>query len=139
MHINEWPGSGESSAYLLKYDSVHGQWPHDVSFDNGCVVVDGKKISYSSHDKPGDVPWDALGVELVLECSGQFLTRASLAPFFDKGVKKVLVSAPVKEPSDPVLNIVYGVVHRTAVTGGSSLNLRFPARPHLVTIQHQMF
>lgn len=109
MHINEWPGAGESSAYLLKYDSVHGQWPHDVCFDDGCVVVDGKKISYSSHDKPRDVPWDALGVELVLECSGQFLTRPCLAPYFEKGVKKVLVSAPVKDPDDPVLNIVYGV------------------------------
>jgi glyceraldehyde-3-phosphate dehydrogenase/erythrose-4-phosphate dehydrogenase len=43
----------------------HGQWPKAVSFEDGCMVVDGKKISYSSHDKPGDVPWDALGVELV--------------------------------------------------------------------------
>ena len=75
--------------------------------------LDGKKISYSTHDKPGDVPWDALGVELVLECSGEFLTRDALAPYFVKGVKKVLVSAPVKDPENPVLNIVYGVNHKT--------------------------
>lgn len=57
---------------------------------------------------PAPLRRDALGVEMVLECSGQFLTRDSLQPYFDKGVKKVLVSAPVKDPADPVLNIVYG-------------------------------
>jgi len=57
------------------------------------------------------VPWDQHGVELVLECSGEFLTRDTLNVYFTKGVKKVLVSAPVKEKEDPVLNIVYGVNH----------------------------
>ena len=111
MHINEFPGAGESSAYLAKYDSVHGQWPHECVFENGAIVVDGKPISYSTHDTPGAVPWDEHGVELVLECSGQFLTRDKLQPYFDRGVKRVLVSAPVKDAADPVLNIVYGVNH----------------------------
>ena len=57
------------------------------------------------------MPWDQHGVELVLECSGEFLTRDTLNVYFTKGVKKVLVSAPVKEKEDPVLNIVYGVNH----------------------------
>jgi len=73
--------------------------------------VDGKPISYSTHSTPGDVPWDEHGVELVLECSGEFLTRDKLNPYFARGVKKVLVSAPVKEKEDPVLNVVYGVNH----------------------------
>ena len=111
MHINEFPGAGESSAYLAKYDSIHGQWPHECVFENGAIVVDGKPISYSTHDTPGAVPWDEHGVELVLESSGQFLTRDKLQPYFDRGVKRVLVSAPVKDAADPVLNIVYGVNH----------------------------
>jgi glyceraldehyde 3-phosphate dehydrogenase len=111
VHINEFPGAGESSAYLAKYDSVHGQWPKDCAFVDGNIVVDGKPISYSTHSTPGDVPWDQHGVELVLECSGEFLTRDTLNVYFTKGVKKVLVSAPVKEKEDPVLNIVYGVNH----------------------------
>ena len=52
MHINEFPGAGESSAYLAKYDSIHGQWPHECVFENGAIVVDGKPISYSTHDTP---------------------------------------------------------------------------------------
>ena len=53
MHINEFPGAGESSAYLAKYDSVHGQWPHACAFEDGHVVVDGAhKISYSTHAAP---------------------------------------------------------------------------------------
>ena len=111
VHINEFPGAGESSAYLAKYDSVHGQWPKDCAFVDGNIVVDGKAISYSTHSTPGDVPWDQHGVELVLECSGEFLTRDTLNVYFTKGVKKVLVSAPVKEKENPVLNIVYGVNH----------------------------
>ena len=115
VHINEFPGSGESSAYLAKYDSIHGQWKHACSFVDGAVEVnDGEKvtrISYSTESTPGAVDWDKHGVELVLECSGQFLTRDALAPYFAKGVKRVLVSAPVKDATDPVLNIVYGVNH----------------------------
>jgi len=111
-HINEFPGAGESSAYLAKYDSIHGIWPHDCKFENDMIVVDGNPISYSQHDTPGAVPWDEHGVELVLECSGQFLTREKLNAYFARGVKKVLVSAPVKDAQDPVLNIVYGVNHQ---------------------------
>ena len=124
MHINEFPGAGESSAYLAKYDSVHGQWPRACAFEDGHVVVDGAhKISYSTHAAPGDVPWDEHGVELVLECSGEFLTREKLAPYFARGVKKVLVSAPVKDAADPVLNVVYGVNHASYD----------PAKDHIVT------
>ena len=111
VHINEFPGAGESSAYLAKYDSIHGIWSHECKFENDTIVVDDKPISYSQHDTPGEVPWDEHGVELVLECSGQFVTREKLDSYFARGVKKVLVSAPVKDAENPVLNIVYGVNH----------------------------
>lgn len=60
------------------------------------------------------LPYQAIGVDMVLECTGVFLTRTKLAPYFEMGVKKVVVSAPVKDAEDPVLNIVYGVNHVSA-------------------------
>mmetsp|Transcript_23076 Transcript_23076/g.78612 ORF Transcript_23076/g.78612 Transcript_23076/m.78612 type:complete len:342 (-) Transcript_23076:154-1179(-) len=123
VHVNEWPGSCESSAYLAKFDTVHGTWSHDVECVDGALVVDGKsKVGYSSSAEPGGVDWAGAGVAVVLECSGQFLDRKSLAPYFDRGVKKVVVSAPVKD-ADPVLNIVYGINH----------SLYDPAKDHIVT------
>ncbi|PRW57280.1 type I glyceraldehyde-3-phosphate dehydrogenase [Chlorella sorokiniana] len=114
VHINE-PSPIESSAYLLKFDSIHGTWEHEVEAVDGKIVItrkDGSKVvlTYSEATSPADVDWGSLGVEVALECSGKFLNRAKLQPFFDKGCKKVVVSAPVKDPQ-PVLNIVYGVNH----------------------------
>lgn len=115
VHIND-PASVQSAAYLLKFDSVHGTWLHDVDVvDNNIVITfkdSGKQhtITYSQHTSPSDLHWGSLAIDLVMECSGVFLTRAALQPFFDSGVKKVVVSAPVKDPN-PVLNIVYGVNH----------------------------
>mmetsp|Transcript_16651 Transcript_16651/g.42705 ORF Transcript_16651/g.42705 Transcript_16651/m.42705 type:complete len:344 (+) Transcript_16651:174-1205(+) len=102
----------ESSAYLIKFDSVHGTWAHEVSIEEGNMVVEGpsgkKAVKYSVANTPAQVPCQ--GIDVVLECSGKFLTREALQPFFDQGVKKVIVSAPVKDPN-PVLNIVYGCNH----------------------------
>lgn len=111
VHINE-PSAIESTSYLLKFDSVHGQWKSEVDVVDGKIRItktDGTVINvgYSDASSPAEVDWAAIGVDLVLECSGQFLTRAQLQPFFDRGVRKVVVSAPVKDPS-PVLNIVVG-------------------------------
>ncbi|KAL4421151.1 hypothetical protein ABPG77_000786 [Micractinium sp. CCAP 211/92] len=114
VHINE-PSPIESSAYLLKFDSVHGTWGPEVEAEDGKIVItreDGSlaAIGYSEESDPAKLDWRALGVDLVLECSGKFLTRAQLQPHFDNGARKVVVSAPVKDPS-PVLNIVYGINH----------------------------
>ncbi len=70
------------------------------------MIIDGKKITYSSHTTPMEADWATKDIDLVLECSGQFKTEATLQPYFDQGVKKVLVSAPVP---DPALNIVMGI------------------------------
>ncbi|KAK9830553.1 hypothetical protein WJX72_012427 [[Myrmecia] bisecta] len=114
VHVNDISAL-ESAAYLLKYDSVHGTWGPDVTVEGGnMVVTEGSRrlcVSFTALSQPGQVSWDELGVKLVMECSGKFLTRASLQPFFDRSVKKVVVSAPVKDP-EPVLNIVYGCNER---------------------------
>lgn len=118
VHINDL-ASVESSAYLLQYDSVHGTWEHDVQVDeSGNIVItdahtkEKQVITYSRHTSPKDlVLSECNGASMVLEGTGVFLTRDALQPYFDNGASKVVVTAPVKDPANPVTNIVYGVNH----------------------------
>jgi len=105
-HVNETQGGPEAAAHLLKFDSVHGRWGPEVAAGDGEVRIDGKALSFSAHPTPGEVPWGELGIGLVLECSGKFRTPGLLAPYFSRGVRKVIVAAPVKEGA---LNVVVGV------------------------------
>jgi glyceraldehyde 3-phosphate dehydrogenase len=105
--VNEIAGGPESAAHLLAFDSVHGRWDHDVEAADDGLTVDGKVIAYSAGGEPGAVAWDEHGVDLVLECTGRHRTMDSLAPYFQRGVKKVIVSAPVKD--ERALNVVVGV------------------------------
>ena len=106
VHINEVKGGPQAAAHLLEFDSLHGRWAHELAVDEGALLVDGKRLSFSAQSTPADVPWEDAGVDLVLECSGGFRTVESLAPYFERGVKKVIVAAPVKEGA---LNIVMGI------------------------------
>ena len=105
-HVNELEGDAATGAHLLEFDSVHGRWPHDIGAREETLVVDGEAISYSAQAEPGQVPWDEHGIDVVLECSGKFRTRESLEPYFERGVRKVVVAAPVKPDA---LNLVMGV------------------------------
>jgi len=95
-------------AYMLKYDSVHGRFDGDVSVDGGNLVVDGKNIRITAERNPADLKWDEVGVDVVLECTGFFLTEESCQAHIDAGAKKVLQSAPSK---DATPMFVYGVNH----------------------------
>ena len=106
VHINEIRGGAKAAAHLLTFDSVHGRFRHEATARADAVELDGKRIGFSSFGTPAEVPWDAAGVDIVLECSGKFRTPATLKPYFDRKVKKVIVAAPVKEQA---LNIVMGV------------------------------
>ncbi|TAK22759.1 MAG: ArsJ-associated glyceraldehyde-3-phosphate dehydrogenase [Myxococcaceae bacterium] len=106
VHVNELKGGAATAAHLLTFDSIHGRWGHDVVGEGDALTIDGRRLGFSEHAAPGDVPWGDLGVEIVLECSGKFRTPASLAPYFARGVRKVIVAAPVK---DDALNVVMGV------------------------------
>ncbi len=121
VHINEPNGDAETAAHLLKFDSVHGRWRPEVRSDTDSIAIDGRSISYSRHQRLAEVPWDELGIEVVLECSGQFRTLESLAGYFERGVRKVIVAAPVKE--EGALNLVLGV----------NDELYDPAAHHVVT------
>ncbi len=107
VHINELHGDAATAAHLLCFDSVHGRWERDASSDCDTLTVDGHDIPYSAEAVPGDVPWAESGAEIVLECSGRFRTIDSLTPYLERGVRKVIVAAPVKD--DRALNIVVGV------------------------------
>lgn len=105
VHINELKGGAETAAHLLEFDSVHGRWPHAVHSDSSNIYVNGQPISFSDHATPAAVPWDSYEIDMVLECSGKFRTQELLAPYYTRGVKKVIVAAPVP---DPALNVVMG-------------------------------
>ncbi len=107
VHINETKGDTAAAAHLLKFDSVHGQWPPKVERTNDThFTINDWPLSFSSYPTPGEVPWDKLGIDIVLECSGQFRTPELLEPYFKRSVKKVIVAAPVKKDA---LNIVMGI------------------------------
>ena len=105
-HVNELHGDAATAAHLLTFDSVHGRWSEDVQGDRDVLTVNGSALGYSSVAEPGDVPWGELGVEVVLECSGRFRTGELLDAYFQQGVRKVIVAAPVKGDA---LNVVLGV------------------------------
>jgi glyceraldehyde 3-phosphate dehydrogenase len=106
VHINELKGGAEIAAHLLTFDSIHGRWPHEVHGKGAAIDIDGHKLSFSEHASPGEVRWQDARVDIVLECSGRFRTTTTLAPYFERGVRKVIVAAPVK---DGALNLVMGV------------------------------
>jgi glyceraldehyde 3-phosphate dehydrogenase len=106
VHINETKGGPEAAAHLLTFDSVHGRWNHPVTSEAQAITIDGKRLTFSEKSVSGDVPWKDLGVDIVFECSGKFRTPETLQPYFDQGVRKVIVAAPVK---DGALNVVVGV------------------------------
>lgn len=108
VHLNEIGGDGATSAHLLYFDSVHGRWNREVRGEPDRVSVEGKAIGHTSHKDFTAVPWRDLGVEIVLEASGKFRTPEQLGAYFEAGVKKVIVAAPVRAGSG-ALNIVMGV------------------------------
>ncbi|MCH3914725.1 MAG: type I glyceraldehyde-3-phosphate dehydrogenase [Acidaminococcaceae bacterium] len=96
----------ETYAHLLKYDSVHGIFDGDISVDGDYMIVDGKKVKFTSFNQPSEIPWGKLGVDIVLETTGKFKNREQVQPHLDNGAKKVLIAAPSKGED---ITIVMGV------------------------------
>lgn len=117
-HINEANGPAATSSHLLEFDTVHGRWDRKISSTDSSIFLGDQEITHTSNEKIEDTDWS--GCEIVLECSGKFRTPASLQNYFDQGVKKVIVAAPVKEGA---LNIVMGC----------NDDLYNPSEHHLIT------
>jgi glyceraldehyde 3-phosphate dehydrogenase len=121
-HLNELKGGAAATAHLLAFDSVQGKWRADIAAEgDDSIRIDQRQLSFSSHASPADIPWGDLGVDVVLECTGKFLTPEVLQGHLDRGAKRVIVAAPVK--SGGVLNIVVGI----------NEHLYEPARDRIVT------
>lgn len=107
-HINEVKGGIAATAHLLEFDSLHGRWNTPIGIDGGkAITIANKKLGFTDATNPADVAWGDLGCDIVLECTGKFLKQEQLQAYFDRGVKRVIVAAPVKDGS--ALNIVVGV------------------------------
>ena len=110
VHLNELKGGAAATAHLLAFDSVQGRWRADIAaVDDSNVRIDDRTLRFSSHAASAEIPWGDLGVELVLECTGKFLTPETIQGHLDRGAKRVIVAAPVK--TGDVLNVVVGVNH----------------------------
>ncbi len=93
-------------AYMLKYDSVHGRFPKDVQVEGSNFVVDGKTIRLTAERDPANLKWDEVGADIVIDCTGFFLTKEGAEKHLQAGAKKVVMSAPSK---DDTPMFVYGV------------------------------
>ena len=104
-HINNRTNS-ETCATLLKYDSIHGKFKTDISFDEKSLIVNKKKISFGQETDLNKINWKKYGVDYVFECTGKFNSKDKLQPHLNNGAKKVIVSAPCKNADK---TIVFGV------------------------------
>lgn len=108
VHLNEIKGGAAATAHLLEFDSVQGRWRADIQADDAQTIrIDGKKLGFSSYATSAEIPWGDYGVDVVLECTGKFLTPETIQGHLERGAKRVIVAAPVKVGN--VLNIVVGV------------------------------
>jgi glyceraldehyde 3-phosphate dehydrogenase len=119
--VNDAAGDPATHAHLFEFDSVHGRWPAVFAHDRDSVSVNGVRMLVTSARRIEDLPLGDLAIDVVLDCTGAYRTAAKLQPYFDAGVAKVVVSAPVKD--EDALNLVYGVNH----------DRYDPVRHHLVT------
>lgn len=122
VHLNELKGGAAATAHLLAFDSVQGKWRADIRAEGEDTIrIDDRTLSFSSHATAAEIPWGDLGVDVVLECTGKFITPETLQGHLDRGARRVIVAAPVK--TGGVLNIVVGINHEAYD----------PARDHIVT------
>ncbi len=108
VQINDPAGDAETLAHLLNFDSVHGRWQHEARAEGDTLTFGEKRLLCTRNEAIGDTDWS--GCDLVIEASGRMRSTELLQAYLDQGVKRVVVTAPVKEPS--VLNVVMGVNHQ---------------------------
>lgn len=110
--INE-PADLDTMAYLTRFDSTHGVFHGKVEQGEDSLVIDGQAIAVTHASTPEEVPWQALGVDLLVECSGRYGTRDQLQRFLDAGVPRLLLSHPGASAADVDATVVYGINHES--------------------------
>ncbi|MDC0736705.1 ArsJ-associated glyceraldehyde-3-phosphate dehydrogenase [Cognatishimia sp. SS12] len=135
--LNDPVGDIATHALLVEFDTVHGTWPAKVGHDDESITINDQHLRFTQASSPAEL--DLSGIDLVIECSGKFKTAETLQPYFDAGVKKIVVSAPVKIPG--AANIVYGVNHdiyedqRIVTAASCTTNCIAP----VVKVMHEVF
>ena len=133
VHLNEIKGGAAATAHLLTFASVQGRWKADIQAEGeNTIRINQHRMSFSQHATAAEIPWGDMGVDLVLECTGKFLTPETLQGHLDRGAKRVIVAAPVKVGD--VLNIVVGVndhlydpaMHRIVTAASCTTNCLAP-------------
>ena len=104
-------GDAETNAHLTQYDTAHGRFPHEVRVDGGDLLIKGDRIKVHAERDPAKLPWALQGVDVVLECTGLFTSKAKAGAHIAGGAKKVVISAPGEKDVDAT--VVYGVNHDT--------------------------
>ena len=102
-------GDAETNAHLTQYDTAHGKFPHEVAVDGGDLVIKGDRVKVLAERDPAKLPWGSLGVDVVLECTGLFTSKAKTSAHLAGGAKKVIISAPGEKDVDGTF--VFGVNH----------------------------
>lgn len=130
VRINDPAGDADTLAHLLSFDSVHGRWNREAQAADGAILLDGQRIAVSHHKAIADTDWS--DCDVVIEASGKMKTKTVLQTYLDQGVKRVVVTAPVKE--EGVLNVVMGVndaaydpaLHRIVTAASCTTNCLAP-------------
>jgi glyceraldehyde 3-phosphate dehydrogenase len=130
VQINDPAGDAPTHAHLLNFDSVHGRWAHEATSEGDSIVIAGRQLRLTANKATADTDWS--GCDLVIEASGKIKTVAALQGYLDQGVKRVVVSAPVKEAG--ALNVVLGVnqhlfdpaLHRIVTAASCTTNCLAP-------------
>jgi len=130
VRINDPAGDADTLAHLLNFDSVHGRWNREAQAADGAILLDGQRIAVSHHKAIADTEWS--DCDVVIEASGKMKTKTVLQTYLDQGVKRVVVTAPVKE--EGVLNVVMGVndaaydpaLHRIVTAASCTTNCLAP-------------
>ena len=130
VRINDPAGDADTLAHLLNFDSVHGRWNREAQAADGAILLDGQRIAVSHHKAIADTDWS--DCDVVIEASGKMKTKTVLQTYLDQGVKRVVVTAPVKE--EGVLNVVMGVndaaydpaLHRIVTAASCTTNCLAP-------------
>jgi len=107
--LNEPNADVEQLALLMEFDSVHGRWGKNISWQDGLLIFNGQKIRVSHMKIVEAIALKKNNIDVVIDCTGKFKTSSKIAPYFSAGVKKVIISAPVKDKD--ALNLVYGINH----------------------------
>ncbi|NAZ36670.1 ArsJ-associated glyceraldehyde-3-phosphate dehydrogenase [Rubellimicrobium sp. CFH 75288] len=107
--VNEPQGDAAQNALLLEFDSVHGRWPAEIAAGSDALAINGHRLRLTAERRIEALPLAAMGIDVVVDCTGAFRRLAALQPYLEAGIRTVVVSAPVKD--EGALNLVYGINH----------------------------